>query len=408
MAEEQKSLHNTLNLGLVEFFWGIGMNFISMSAILPVMLKHLNATHFQIGLIPAAASVGFGLPQLLSPKLFGNKKKLRSTVIYLHLLTTLPLLITSLFLFLEAKNAAVVILLGWTCYCFLVGIVFPLWMNYIAKVTDPNKRGNSFGIIFFCQTVAGGIGVFLAGRIYGSDFDYKKSALIFFIAFFSMFVGSFFFLRTKEEGFEEGKISSFVSLKKLFTEYKWLPSFIIGRCLARGAYLVISSFYIVDIVEKNLKSPQAAVAIGAVALFSQAVFSIILGKLGDATNHKYASLLSLSVFFIFSLVLSLNGNYLIHIAVAVSLGLYISSEFTSLNNLMLSLSDISHRHSIIAWNGFLNTIPQIILPLLGGLIIDKYGMAYAALFSTLLLFLSMILLWFFVPKENINRQTKLI
>ena len=171
---------------------------------------------------------------------------------------------------------------------------------------------------------------------------------------------------------------------------------------------MISSFYIVDIVEKNLKSPQAAVAIGAVALFSQAVFSIILGKLGDATNHKYASLLSLSVFFIFSLVLSLNGNYLIHIAVAVSLGLYISSEFTSLNNLMLSLSDISHRHSIIAWNGFLNTIPQIILPLLGGLIIDKYGMAYAALFSTLLLFLSMILLWFFVPKENINRQTKLI
>ncbi|MFB3851014.1 MAG: MFS transporter [Acidobacteriota bacterium] len=400
MAEEQKSFNNTFNLGLVEFFWGIGMNFISMSAILPVMLKHLNASHFEIGLIPAAASVGFGLPQLLSPKLFGNRKKLRSTVLYLHLLTTLPLLITSFFLLIETKKTATVILLGWTGYCFLVGIVFPLWMNYIAKVTDPDKRGNSFGIIFFCQTVAGGVGVFLAGRIYGDDFNYQKSALIFFIAFLSMFVGSFFFLRTKEEGFEEGKISSFVTLKELLRQYKWLPSFIAGRCLARGAYLVISSFYIVDIIENNLKSSQSAVAVGAIALFSQAFFSIILGKLGDATSHKSASLFAISVFLFSSVLLSFRQNYFVHIGVAVSLGLYISSEFTSLNNLMLSLSDISHRHSIIAWNGFLNTVPQIIIPLLGGLIIDKYGMVFAALFSSFLLLISLILLNFFVPKEK--------
>ncbi|MCX7830349.1 MAG: MFS transporter [Acidobacteria bacterium] len=399
----RKSFHNTFHLGVVEFFWGIGMNFVSMSAILPVMLKNLNATHFEIGLIPALGSAGYGFPQILSPKLFGGKKKLRSTVLFLHLLTALPLLLTSISLFLEIKKPILAILVGWSFYCFLVGVTFPLWMNYIAKVTDPEKRGNSFGVIFFCQTLAGAAGVFVAGRIYGDDFDYKKSALIFFIAFLSMFIGSFFFLKTKEEGFEEGKISSFVSFFKLAKEYKWLVSLITARVLARGAYLVISSFYIVDIIEKKLKTSQSAVAVGAIALISQAVFSLILGKFGDYTNHKNASLIAVVIFFFVTVVFSgSGGNYYIHIAVAVALGLYISSEFTSFNNLMFSLSDVSHRHSIIAWNGFLNTIPQLFIPVLGGAIIDKYGIPYASYFSAVLLLASASLIYFFVPREKVK------
>lgn len=400
MSLKDTHFQNTIYLGIVELFWGIGMNFISMSAILPVMLKNLKASHFEIGLIPSLAAIGFGLPQILSPLLFGRKKKVRITLLNLHLITTLPLFITSCLLFFETKNPKVVILLGWAEYCFLVGIVFPLWMNYLAKVTDPQKRGNSFGIIFFCQTVAGAVGVFLAGRIYGNDFDYKKSALIFFISFASMFLGSFFFLKTKEEGFEEGKISPFVNLKDLIKKYKWLIPYITGRCLSRGAYFVVSSFYIVDIVEKKLHSTKFAVSIGAVALISQAVFSLILGKLGDSTNHKIASLFPVSFFLIVTVIFSLKENLLIHIVTASVLGLYISTEFTSLNNLMISLSDIADRHSIIAWNGFLNTVPQIFIPLIGGLIIDKYEMKYASLFSSFLLLASLLLLFFFVPRRK--------
>ena len=44
---EQGRVHarNTIFLGLVELFWGAGMNIISMSAILPVILKDLGASH---------------------------------------------------------------------------------------------------------------------------------------------------------------------------------------------------------------------------------------------------------------------------------------------------------------------------------------------------------------------------
>ena len=392
MSLKDKHFQNTVYLGIVELFWGIGMNFISMSAILPVMLKNLKASHFEIGLIPSLAAMGFGLPQILSPILFGKKKKLRITLLNLHLITTLPLLLTSYLLFIETTKPKIVILLGWVEYCFLVGIVFPLWMNYLAKVTEPQKRGNSFGIIFFCQTVAGAIGVFLAGRIYGNDFDYKRSALIFFISFASMFLGSFFFLKTKEEGFEEGKISPFVNLKDLIKKYKWFVPYITGRCLSRGAFFVVSSFYIVDIVEKNLQITQSAVSVGAIALISQAVFSLVLGRLGDSLNYKVASIVTM--------IFSVKENYFLHIITAVVLGLYISSEFTSLNNLMISLSDIADRHSIIAWNGFLNTLPQIFIPLIGGLIIDKYEMKYASIFSSFLLLSSLLLFFFFIPQKK--------
>lgn len=400
MSLKDKHFQNTVYLGIVELFWGIGMNFISMSAILPVMLKNLKASHFEIGLIPSLAAMGFGLPQILSPILFGKKKKLRITLLNLHLITTLPLLLTSYLLFIETTKPKIVILLGWVEYCFLVGIVFPLWMNYLAKVTEPQKRGNSFGIIFFCQTVAGAIGVFLAGRIYGNDFDYKRSALIFFISFASMFLGSFFFLKTKEEGFEEGKISPFVNLKDLIKKYKWFVPYITGRCLSRGAFFVVSSFYIVDIVEKNLQITQSAVSVGAIALISQAVFSLVLGRLGDSLNYKVASIFPVLVFLIVTMIFSVKENYFLHIITAVVLGLYISSEFTSLNNLMISLSDIADRHSIIAWNGFLNTLPQIFIPLIGGLIIDKYEMKYASIFSSFLLLSSLLLFFFFIPQKK--------
>lgn len=404
MYFKNKSNQNTISLGIVELFWGIGMNFISMSAILPVMLKHLNATHIEIGLIPSIGSLGFGLPQILSPKLFGQKKSLRKIVLYLHILTSLPLLVLAFSLFIKVKEPLMAILLCWSIYCFLVGVVFPLWMNYMAKITNPENRGNSFGIIFFCQTMAGALGVFLAGKIYGAQFDYNRSALIFFIAFSSMFLGSFFFLLTKEEGFEEGKKSPFISLKELLKKYNWLAYYILSRILSRGALLVMSSFYIVDIIDKNLKTSQSAVAIGSIALISQALSSIFLGKIGDSLSHKNASLIAVSIFFLSSISFIFQENLLIHIMTAMALGLYISSEFTSFNNLMFSLSETYDRHSIIAWTGFLNTIPQMIIPLLGGFIIDIAGMVFAALFSALLLFLSILVLYFFVPKERINRN----
>ena len=54
---------------------------------------------------------------------------------------------------------------------------------------------------------------------------------------------------------------------------------------------------------------------------------------------------------------------------------------------MFSLIKPEERHSAIAFYGFLNTIPQVILPLLGGVLMDYFGMSITALYSfTLLIF----------------------
>jgi MFS family permease len=399
---ENRNYHtqNTIYLGLVELFWGVGMNLISMSAILPVMMKDLGATHLQIALIPAMASVGVGLPQILSPKFFGRLTKLKFPLIFIHIPVTLPVLVASAMLYNNIGNPVAVILSVWTAHCFSIGLVLPLWLNYMAKILDPAKRGRAFGMIFFSQTVAGAFGVWAASNIYGATFNAGRSSVLFLLAFLAMFFGTFFFFGTKEKSFEGVSHTPFVSIASLIRKYRWLLSMFVFRWILRGCYLIISSFYIVDFMERRSGASSVAISIGTFLLLSQAVSSLILGRLADHINNKIPTIFSSVIFLVSTLLLFFSNFALSYILLAVALGIYVSSEFTTQNNWMMALSEPEDRHAVLAWFGFMNTVPQMIFPFLGGLIMDYYGMRLAASVVSVLLIIAISIMIFLVPAKR--------
>ena len=391
----KSSGRNTLFLGTVELFWGMGMSFISPTAILPVILLGLGSNHLEIALLPILSSIGSGLPQLLSPKYFGKYQKMRGVLVILHLITTLPILLVAISIYLFNPYKFVIII-GYALYSLFVGIVFPLWINYLAKVSSKEKRGNSLGIIFFLQTIAGASGVFIASRIYQR---FQNIELIFFFSFIFMFCGSFFFIATKEEGFESGTSYRYFPLKTLMKKYRWLLRFFLSRMLSRGAYLIISSFYIVNLVENRYSSNESAMLLGSSALIFQALFSLFYGRCSDRKKDKTAIIFTLSLFSLSTLLIVFFKSFIVYFIVSFSLGIYVASEFVSFNNQMFSLIKPEERHSAIAFYGFLNTIPQVILPLLGGVLMDYFGMSVTALYSFALL-ISALLLFISIPSNE--------
>lgn len=376
------------------------MNIISMSAILPVILKDLGASHLEIALVPIIGSIGVGLPQIFSPKLFGGSRKLRLPLILLHIPVTLPLLAVAIMLYGGYGKPAAVILTAWAVHCSSIGLVLPLWLSYMAKVLDPAARGRAFGLIFFCQTLAGALGVWAASRVYGASFDAARASLLFFIAFLTMFVGTFFFFGTKEESFEGVHETPYVSFRALIGKYRWMIPMCGFRWMLRGCYLIVSSFYIVDYMEKKHGASSAAISIGVFLLLSQAIASLVLGRWGDSVNNKFPVVFSTTVFLAATILMIFGSFTFSYILLAVALGIYVSSEFTTQNNWMMALAGPEDRHSVLAWHGFLNTVPQIAFPFAGGLMMDLWGMRVAAVFVSLFLVAALGLMIFFVPASR--------
>lgn len=343
------------------------MNLISFSAILPIMLKDLKGNYSEISLIPALASLGFGLPQIISFKVFKKRKIWKFLLFYLHLFAAIPILFLSLSIFFNFSNMKTLIISGWAIYCATVGLLFPIWVNFLAKTTKEENRGRIFGLIFFSQTIAGGIGVFISGKIYGNSFDNLRSSIIFFLSFLTMVSASTFFLKVDEvEESEENPPKKLIKFKELLKEYKLLIFYFISRICARASYIIVSSFYILNIVEHKLLKTENATKLGTIALFSQAFASLILGNLGDKKGHKKITGFALYFFLLSILLLILFHNIYSFILLAISLGIYFASDFTTFNNLLFSIVKDEDRSYALSYLGFFNTFPQFLLPLICG------------------------------------------
>ncbi len=73
---------------------------------------------------------------------------------------------------------------------------------------------------------------------------------------------------------------------------------------------------------------------------------------------------------------------------------------------MMELAGPEDRHSVLAWHGFLNTVPQIAFPFAGGLIMDLWGMRVVAVFVSLFLVAALGLMIFLVPASRDKKEVK--
>ncbi|MEW5765635.1 MAG: MFS transporter [Acidobacteriota bacterium] len=378
MATWPGHTRNTIFLGGVEAFWGLGMNLVSLGAVIPVFLEGLGASNAAIALLPALSALGVGLPQAFSGTLTRRGGSLRARVLWLHVAAPLPLALVAAGLWSGGVSPVWLVLGGWGAFYALVGTVFPLWLDFMAGILDPERRGRAFGFIFFTQTLAGAAGVTAAGYLLGHSTAPQVYAALFLSAALLMAGGSFLFLGTAggapDEPVRPGGVDQHLrAMWGALRRSRWMLPYLCGRWVVRGAYPLILHFYAVFAVAERGMSPSAAAILGTAALLGQAFAGIGAGWLGDRFGHKAAVLIGQGGLASAALLLVTPvPDAAIYLA-AVLTGAFLATEYTSQTNWVIDLAGPHERRNALGLVGFLLTPSAVLAPLAGGWIMDSVG-----------------------------------
>ena len=371
-------LRNMGYLGAVEALWGAGMNVVSQGTVLPVFLERLGASYRTIGALPALSALGAGLPQALTGFVTGRSRRLKGWVIGLHLAAPIPLLLLAGGLAAGWPALGMTLVL-WGLFFALLGLLFPLWLDYMAAILDPGRRGRAFGLIFFVQTAAGAGGVTLAAWLLQRDGSLGVYAVLFFLAWAAMTGGSLFFLGTREIPATNAPPARLTlgahlrGLRDLALDLPWFWRYMTARWLVRGIYPLLLHFYAVYAVKERGVTPAQAALFGTAGLVAQALAGLAAGAAGDRFGHKVPVMVGQA---------ALMGGCLLSVLpipgwtfalVAALAGIFLATEYTSQTNWIIDLGGSGRRQALLSLIGFLLTPASVLTPLAGGVLMDGVG-----------------------------------
>jgi MFS family permease len=370
---------NTLYLSLVEAFWGVGLSVISVGTVLPVYLLGAGASNRVIALLPALGALGAGITQVFSGWLVRRSSHIKGWVLALHVLAPTPLALVGFWLLLGRGGGVAAVLVGWGAFYAFLGILFPIWLDYMARILDPARRGRAFGAIFFVQTTAGVGGAALASGVLERSTSDGAYALLFFAAAAAMAGGSLLFMGTRGEIPPPGPTTAssssehFKEFFGLWREAPWMRSYMVARWLTRGTYPLVVTFYAARAVAELGATPSQAALLGVAALGCQAVAGIAAGHLGDHFGHRTAVVLGQAGLLVASVLVLLPIPLSGYFVVAALTGVYLATEYASQGNWIMELAGPSRRRGALALVGVLLTPTAVAVPLLGGWLMDKVG-----------------------------------
>jgi MFS family permease len=327
---------------------------------------------------------------------------MRGWVLALHLLSPMPLAAIAAGLLFGVGSPVFLVLACWGLYYILLGLLFPMWLDYMARILDPSKRGRAFGVIFLVQTLSGVAGVSLAAWLLKLDAGVQTYALLFSLSWLAAVGGSFFFLGTRESVLENPPEALSLAqhlgrLLALLRGAPWLKSFVAVRCLVRGTYPLIINFYAAYAVGRRGVTVAEAALFGAAALLCQAGAGLLMGYLGDRIGHRLPTLIGQGALVLACVLLLLALPGPAFFAVAALTGVYLSTEFSSQLNWLMDLAPAGDRQSVLSLVGFLLTPAAVLAPLAGGFLMDRVGFPAVAGGVGLLVLLAMALELAFVP-----------
>jgi MFS family permease len=406
---EQRHGRNTVFLAMVESLWGVGMNLVSVGTVIPVFLLKLGATNAVIGLLPSLGALGAGSASIFASYLTHRSRGIKGWVLGIHLLAPTPLAVISLGLLAGVRSPVLLVLACWGVYYALLGLLFPMWLDYMARILDPARRGRAFGVIFLVQTIAGASGVSLAAWLLKLDTGLTTYALLFCLSWLAAVVGSLFFMGTVEAAPDSPPESrSFLQhlgeLLGLIRETRWLQLYVSARCLIRGTYPLIINFYAAYAVAQKGATVAEAALYGAAGLLCQAASGLLFGYLGDRTGHRLPTLIGQGALVVACVLVLLPLPAPAFFLVASLTGVYLSTEFSSQLNWLMDLSPSRDRQSVLSLVGFLLTPAAVLTPLAGGFLMDAVGFPAVAAAVGALLLLAMAIELALIPSRPVSKS----
>ena len=321
-----------------EFFWGFGVAFHTLYAVVPLFLRELGAPEYIVVSTAGLFSIVIALPTLFSAALGRNIKDIKKAVIMVHciiLLTTFMMGYT--FSILDpniVSKAWKTYLIYFLLYAFSIGIIVPIWTEFLNQSTLKSHRGRFFGLGFAFNSIGSFIGGGALRYLLSYDLIFPKNFGIgFFILFFSLTIGTILFLpfKIKQEG-STGKDKSFNQFisetLEIIKEHKNFQKYIFSRIFYTACLPGMGLYAIYCQDRFNFELSEAGVFTVITVIFS-GIASYLAGRIGDNYGHKNSMVLAYAGHLIAALlaisIWNMFGVYLIFIAIGIGQGAFMPS-----------------------------------------------------------------------------------
>lgn len=363
-------------------FITFGLNLVSQTTIMPLLVSELTDSRVAIGLIPAIYSLGFLLPQLLMAN-FSERLRVNKPFVMLlgGLGERVPYLLIGLVVLWLARPAPALtlalffLLLATTAMSN--GMATPAWFSMIAKVIPTHQRGLWSGLAHSLGAllgIAGGAfsGWLLANWLFPQNYGYS-----FLIAFAFVAISWLGLAANREPASPTVKprtsLGSYLRrLPQVLRRDGNYVRFLIGRSTANLGAMAGGFFMVYG--KENIQGALEQVGIlTAILVGTQAVMNLLWGMLGDRKGHKavlcgaaIAMALTAGVAWLANSTFWLWGTF-------VLLGVAMSADSVSGMNIILEFCTPEDRPTYIGLTNTLLAPAKTLAPIIGGGLATWFG-----------------------------------
>jgi len=394
-----------------EFFWGFGVAFHTLYAVVPLFLRELSAPEYIVVSTAGIFSITIALPTLFSAAFGRNIKDIKKSVIMVHCIILLVTFMMGFTFTIIDPNivdkAWKTYLTYFILYAFSIGIIVPIWTDFLNQSTLRSHRGRFFGLGFAFNSIGTFVGGIVLSYLLSSNLQFPKNFGVgFFILFFSLMAGTilFFPFRVNKNKKSEKHLSvgQFISdTLEIVKRHKNFQKYLFSR-IFYSACLPGMGLYAVYCQDKFNFALSEAGIFTVLTVICSAISSYFSGKIGDRYGHKNSMLLAyvghLAAALIATFVWDMYGVYMIFIAIGIGQGAFMPSAM----NLIYDFSSQRDAKTYMALvDSILAPFVLIFMILIGWLISNgNYALSLNILITSL--FISIFIMLFIVedPKNE--------
>ena len=347
MDNKKKDKHNLILNCAHEFFWGIGLSFHTVYAIIPLFLKQLGAPPGICLSVAGLWSILVAFPQLFTAIIGRNIKDIKRAVISVHVFAMPPIFFAGFIYAFFAPPG----IYSWVIYyiCFIlyglgIGIIIPIWTEFLNHTFSVNKRGKYLGISFAWNSIGGFFGGFAVRLVLSSNIPFPQNFGLGFLIFFTcILIGTILFkwyhIDIDTKNYNNRSISEFLNETKsiIKTDYNF-RNYLISRIFLTANYPAISLYAIYTQNKFDFDISEAGIFV-IINVVASGFGSLISGWTGDLYGHKSSILLSFISYFI-ALVVALLAKNMLHVYIIfLFLGLGLGAFMPSAMNLIYKFAD---------------------------------------------------------------------
>ena len=339
--------HNLVLNCAHEFFWGMGLSFHTLYAIIPLFLKQLGAPQGICLSVAGLWSILVAFPQLFTAIIGRNIKNIKRTVIGVHIFAMPPIFFAGFIFAFFAPSGPYSWVLYYICFILYgigIGIIIPIWTEFLNHTFSINKRGKYLGISFAWNSIGGFFGGFAVRLVLNSNIPFPQNFGWGFLIFFTcILIGTILFkwyhIKLDRNNHKNRSINDFLSETKSIIKTNFnFRNYLISRMFLTANYPAISLYAVYTQNKFDFDISEAGVFV-IINVIASGAGSLLSGWIGDLYGHKNSILLSF-ISYLMALLVALLANNMFHVYIIfLFLGLGLGAFMPSAMNLIYKFAD---------------------------------------------------------------------